>query len=175
VCQLGDGVSSQSFRNSIIHQFPTTSLLAHPELKVQGQFPPSAVMPPSLWLIWVSGLTQLSLKEWALVVTYEEDPEAFGTLYKVRSTTTSRNRLIPNTLNPLPAQGYWYRVEQIHPRHHSRCSLPGSLRSPILGGTHAARSDHRDRCRVVAPLLRGRRGPHQFPEPRPRAARRREW
>ena len=44
-------------------------------------------MPPCLWLIWVSGLTDLSLKEWALVVTYEEDAEAFGTLYKVRSTT----------------------------------------------------------------------------------------
>ena len=52
-------------------------------------------MPPCLWLIWVSGLTQLSLKEWALVVTYEEDPEAFGTLYKARSTVTGHNRPFP--------------------------------------------------------------------------------
>lgn len=54
--------------------------------------PPLAVMPPCLWLIWMSGLTQLSLKGWALVVTYEEDPEAFGTLFKVRST--GRYRLL---------------------------------------------------------------------------------
>lgn len=46
-------------------------------------------MPPCLWLIWVSGLTHLSPKEWALVVTYEEDLEAFGTLYKVRSSYRS--------------------------------------------------------------------------------------
>ena len=49
-------------------------------------------MPPCLWLIWVSGLTELSPKEWALVVTYEEDVEAFGTLYKVRSTIISYRR-----------------------------------------------------------------------------------
>lgn len=60
-------------------------------------------MPPCLWLIWVSGLTQLSLKEWALVVTYEEDPEAFGTLYKVRSTVTTDH--FPLTFNPFcPSQ-----------------------------------------------------------------------
>lgn len=49
-------------------------------------------MPPCLWLIWVAGLAQLSPKEWALVVTYEEDPEAFGTLFKVRSTVVTVRR-----------------------------------------------------------------------------------
>ena len=55
-------------------------------------------MPPCLWLIWVSGLTHLSPKEWALVVTYEEDPEAFGTLYKVCYTAVVGHG--PFILNP---------------------------------------------------------------------------
>lgn len=71
---------------------PTAPPPALVEHKVQGQFLPPAVMPPCLWLIWVSGLTELSPKEWALVVTYEEDVEAFGTLYKVRSAATSCRR-----------------------------------------------------------------------------------
>ena len=88
----------QSSRNSTTDQVPAASSLALVELEVQGQFPPSAVMPPCLWLIWVSGLTQLSLKEWALVVTYEEDTEAFGTLYKVRSTVV----IYRHSLHPQP-------------------------------------------------------------------------
>lgn len=77
------------------HQSPTASPLALVELKVhvQGQLLPLAVMPPCLWLIWVPGLTQLSPKEWALVVTYEEDLEAFGTLFKVRSIAVIVRRL----------------------------------------------------------------------------------
>ena len=90
------------------HHPPTPRCIRPPlalaEPKVQGQFPPSAVMPPCLWLIWVSGLTELSLKEWALVVTYEEDAEAFGTLYKVRSTTATSHRF-PHPQTPsLPHQ-----------------------------------------------------------------------
>lgn len=76
-------------RNSTTLQLSAASPLALVELKVQGQFPPLAVMPPCLWLIWVSGLTEFSLKEWALVVTYEEDAEAFGTLYKVCPTAAT--------------------------------------------------------------------------------------
>jgi len=66
-------------------------------------------MPPCLWLIWVSGLTHLSLKEWALVVTYEEDAEAFGTLYKLKDIGTGLSKYIPDIIRGVRYQDHFGR------------------------------------------------------------------
>lgn len=55
----------------------------------------------------MSGLTHLSPKGWALVVTYEEDPEAFGTLFKLKDIGTGLSKYIPDIIRGVRYQDHF--------------------------------------------------------------------
>lgn len=47
------------------------------------------VMTNHLWLVWYRAQSPTGPKHWSLFVTYDTDEEAMGTIYQVRTVSTT--------------------------------------------------------------------------------------